>query len=39
VAHPEVADEHVDLPVVLLVEVQEALAAVERVEAGLRGVS
>src|SRR5215211_8328180 len=38
-AHPELTDKHVDLPVVLLVEVQEPLPAVERVEARLGNVS
>ena len=39
VAHPEGADQDVDLPVVLLVEVKQALPAVHRVEPRLRNVS
>src|ERR671920_1392771 len=39
VAHPEVADEDVDLPVVLLVEVEQPLPAVHRIETCLRNVS
>src|SRR5215204_3212648 len=38
-AHPEVADKDVDLPVVLLVEVKQPLPAVHRVETCLRNVS
>src|SRR5215211_2552230 len=39
VAHPEVADKDVDLPVVLLVEVKQPLPTVHRVEPRLRNVS
>src|SRR5829696_8442035 len=39
VAHPEVADKDVDLPVVLLVEVKQPLPAIHRVEPRLRNVS
>src|SRR5215207_1160697 len=39
VAHPEVADKDVDLPVVLLVEVKQPLPTVHRIEPRLRNVS
>src|SRR5688500_7717767 len=38
VAHPEVADEDVDLPIVLLVEVKQPLPTIHRVETRLRNV-